>query len=427
MKSFKTVFKFEYTNYIKSKSFIVVTAILLLIVLVGGNMPAIINLVGALTGSGGSGGDSAAGDADSGRGKADIKKAAFYSADETYEKSLLTAYNGAYDWVRVSASEMGGIEAMIERGDYEVALEINGLEYTVYEKGSNTLMSSFYDFSDLVKSIYQRETLAAEGMDDAQIDGILNAEVVRNSVTVGKDAGQSFWMGYIMLFMLYFTIILYGQYVSTSVITEKTSKAMELLITSSKPMPLMFGKVIGTGLAGLTQFGAFIVSAFVMLKLNAPGWNALSPEVGGIVDMTLSNAGVFIFALVFFFIGFFMFSFLFAGAASTVSRQEDAQSVVMIPMLLFIASFMVAMTGMANAAAQYIRVCSFIPFLSPLVMFMRICLIDVPAVEIAICIAANILYLLGAGYVSAKIYRVGVMLYGVKPTPRDLLRYIRQA
>ena len=421
MNKFKTVFKFEYTNYIKSKSFIVVTAILLVLVLVGGNIPVFKSAFGFLSDNIGQGSSP---ESDN-KGSAPLKAAAFRADNEKYGEGLLATYGAGYNWV--SVPDMSGIEEKIENGEYELALDISGLNYTLYVKGSNMLLFRAFDFSEMIRNVYQREALSGNGLSAEQIDAILNAEPAANMISVGKNASQSFWLGYVMLFMLYFTIILYGQYVSTSVITEKTSKAMELLLTSTKPLPLMFGKVIGTGLAGLTQFGVFVLAAFTVLKLNVKGWNEISPTIGGIVDMSVTNSGVFFYAIVFFLLGFFMFSFLFAGFASTVSRLEDAQSVVMLPMLLFIASFFVAFSGMANASAAYIKVCSYVPFLSPLVMFMRICMLNVSALEIAICIAANILYLFGAGYVSAKIYRVGVMLYGIKPTPKDLLRYIRTA
>jgi len=419
MKKFLTVFKFEYTNYVRSKAFIVMTAILLLLVLIGGNYPAFKGAFDSIMGN----------NAELSENKpqqtADLKKAAYYAKDGGYDSELLSVYCGKYEWVEVSESEISLINDKIIDGDYEMAIAIDGLNYKLYQKGADMLTAVMYDFSGMIRSVYQDKQLAAEGLTQARIDEILGYPT-GETIIVGTDAGQNFWMGYVMLFLLYFTIILYGQYVSTSVITEKTSKAMELLLTSSKPMPLMFGKVIGTGLAGLTQFGAFAISAFAVLKLNAASWNEISPMIGGIVNSSLSS-GIFLYAVVFFLLGFFTFSFLFAAVSSTVSRQEDAQSVIMIPMLLFIAAFMIAMMGMANAGASYVTVCSFVPFLSPMVMFMRICMDAATPAEIFISIALNLVYLLGVGYVGAKIYRVGVMLYGTKPKIGDLIRYIRQA
>ena len=434
MKQFKTVFKFEYTNYVKSKSFIILTAILLLIVLVAGNIPFYKNVIDSFK----SGeteieqGIDAIADVDDDNDDAaavDVsgKKKAAVCADETlYSKEVLTAFYGQYNWEHVESVE-GIVEAM-ENGEYEMALYIDGLNYTVYQLGSNALFASMEStsFATMIQYVYQANELEKEGVTAERASEILSAYPIMTLENVGKDVSQSFWLGYVMLFLLYFTIILYGQYVSTSVVTEKTSKAMELLITSAKPMSLMFGKVIGTGMAGLTQFGIFSVSAVAVLKLNADGWNEINPMIGGIVEMSLSS-GMFLYAVLFFMLGFFTFAFLYAAAASTVSRAEDAQSAVMLPMLLFIAAFFVAMIGMATPEAEFVKICSYVPFLSPMVMFMRICVADVGVLEILIGVVLSVVYLFAAGFVSTKIYRVGIMLYGSKPKIKDLLRYIKEA
>jgi ABC-2 type transport system permease protein len=118
---------------------------------------------------------------------------------------------------------------------------------------------------------------------------------------------------------------------------------------------------------------------------------------------------------------------LYAAFGSTVTRMEEANSVAILPMFLFIAAFLVAMTGLPHPGALYVRVCSFVPFLSPLVMFMRICMTEVPLWESVLAIALNAAYVFGAGWAGAKVYRVGVMLYGNAPKLKDILRYVRQA
>jgi ABC-2 type transport system permease protein len=219
---------------------------------------------------------------------------------------------------------------------------------------------------------------------------------------------------------------MYGQYTLISVVTEKSSKAMELLITSAKPLRLMFGKVFGTGCAGLTQFGAVLLCAAVSMAANMRGWEALSPEVAGVIGSTLS-AGLLLYAVAFFLLGFFSYAFIYAAMGSTVSRIEDASAVATIPMILVVATFMVSLSGMMAPNAGYVRACSFVPFLSPMVMFVRVCMTETPLYEVLAALALNCAYVFCSGWVSAKIYRVGVMLYGNAPKPRDLIRYIRQA
>jgi len=152
----------------------------------------------------------------------------------------------------------------------------------------------------------------------------------------------------------------------------------------------------------------------------------MSPFVGAIINMSLSS-GMFFYAFLYFLIGFFTYAFVYAAAGSTVGRPEDERTVVMIPTLLFVAAFLVSFTGMMAPGQTYVKICSYIPFISPMVMFMRICVADVSAIEIIIGTALNIVYLLGAGWVSTKIYRVGIMLYGTTPKLKDIIRYIREA
>jgi ABC-2 type transport system permease protein len=188
----------------------------------------------------------------------------------------------------------------------------------------------------------------------------------------------------------------------------------------------MFGKVFGTGCAGLMQFGALILCAAVSLGVNRQGWEEMSPGMAGVISSALS-AELLIYAVLFFLLGFFSFAFLYAGLGSTVSRIEDAGSVTTLPTVLIIATFLVAMSGMTAPGALYVRICSFAPFMSPMVMFVRVCMTDVPFYEALAALALNCAYVFVSGWISAKIYRVGVMLYGKKPNFADIVRYVRQA
>jgi ABC-2 type transport system permease protein len=131
--------------------------------------------------------------------------------------------------------------------------------------------------------------------------------------------------------------------------------------------------------------------------------------------------------LLFFLFGFFSYAFILAGFACTVSRMEEVNTVVVIPMMLIAGAFYVALIGSMTPTAGFVTVCSFIPFLSPLVMFMRICVTDVPFIEILAACAINSATVLCAAFVCSRIYRVGVMLYGKKPRVKDIIRYVIKA
>ena len=253
----------------------------------------------------------------------------------------------------------------------------------------------------------------------------MNIFVSGSVESLGKDQMENFFYTYIMIFALYMVILLYGQMVATNVATEKSSRAMEVLITSAKPTSMMFGKVIASCLAGLIQLVAVFGSALVFYNLNKSYWG------GNIIIDSIFNipTELFVYMLVFFILGFLIYAFMFGAVGSTASKLEDINTSVMPITLLFIIAFIVVVTSMSsgNIDNTLITVCSYIPFTSPMAMFTRICMSTVPLYEILISIAILIGSTVGIGVISAKIYRVGVLLYGTTPKLGAILKAVWKA
>ncbi|MGI6263985.1 MAG: ABC transporter permease [Acutalibacteraceae bacterium] len=227
-----------------------------------------------------------------------------------------------------------------------------------------------------------------------------------------------------MIFALYMVIMLYGQMVATNVASEKSSRAMEVLITSAKPTAMMFGKVIASGLAGLIQLVVIFGSAVLCFNLNRAYWSDLAIVVS-IFDMPLSLLG---YMLVFFILGFFLYAFMYGAIGSTVSKLEDVGTAVMPITMMFVVAFVVVMTALSGSMdSPLIKVFSFIPFTSPMAMFTRIAMSTVPWYEIALSAGLLTATVIGIGVLAAKIYRVGVLLYGNRPKISALLKAIRKA
>ena len=220
-------------------------------------------------------------------------------------------------------------------------------------------------------------------------------------------------------------ILLYGQMVATNVATEKSSRAMEVLITSAKPTSMMFGKVIASCLAGLIQLVAVFGSALLFFNLNKTYWgdNAI---VSSIFNMPTS---LLIYMLIFFLLGFFIYAFMYGAIGSTTSKLEDINTSVMPVTMLFIIAFIVVVFSLSSGTVDntLLKVCSYIPFTSPIAMFTRIAMSTVSFYEIAISIAILIVSAVGIGIISAKIYRVGVLLYGTTPKIGTVLKLISKA
>jgi ABC-2 type transport system permease protein len=243
--------------------------------------------------------------------------------------------------------------------------------------------------------------------------------------SLGKDQMQNFFYTYIMIFALYMVILLYGQMVAMSVATEKSSRAMELLITSAKPINMMFGKVLAACLAGLIQLICIFGSALVFYNLNRSYWGE-----NGIIDSFFDiPPELFIYMLVFFLLGFLIYAFLYGAISSTVSKLEDINTAVQPVTFLFLFGFMVVIFSMTSASVDNIlmKVCSYIPFTSPMAMFTRIAMSTVPWYEIALSIGILIASTFGIGVLSAKIYRVGVLMYGTSPKLGNIIKAVWKA
>jgi ABC-2 type transport system permease protein len=213
--------------------------------------------------------------------------------------------------------------------------------------------------------------------------------------------------------------------VATNVATEKSSRAMEVLITSAKPTSMMFGKVIASCLAGLIQLICIFGSAFLFFQINKADWGD-NQVINSIFNMPI---GLLLYMLLFFVLGFFIYAFLYGAVGSTASKLEDINTSVMPITMLFVIAFCVVMFSMSssNVDSTIMVVCSYIPFTSPMAMFTRIAMSTVPLYEILISIVILIGSVIGIGVLSAKIYRVGVLLYGTTPKMGSVLKSLWKA
>ena len=267
--------------------------------------------------------------------------------------------------------------------------------------------------------------LLKNGMTPEEAEEVMNVYIYGSVESLGKDQMENFFYTYIMIFALYMVILLYGQMVSTNVATEKSSRAMEVLVTSAKPVSMMFGKVLASCLAGFLQLVAVFGTALLCYNLNKSYWseNMIVESIFNIPPELL------LYMLVFFILGFLIYAFLFGAIGSTATKLEDINTSTMPLMFLFIIAFMVVVMSMSSGSVDNmaIKVCSFIPFTSPMAMFTRIAMSTVPWYEIAISIVILIGSVIGVGIISTKIYRVGVLLYGTTPKLGAILKAVFRA
>ena len=410
MKQFGKVLKFELKNYIKNKAFIGTTLFFVLVITVVMFLPRII--------------DGVRSDSDSASEDREILLiAGDYASAEIQE--IFSAAFPDYE-VICSRDDVESVKEQVISGETEGAFVLDSLtSYTYYVNDLSMYDDTTEVVDMLLQRVYQMNLLTEKGLSPEEVQSVLAVEVSGEVVSLGNDQTQSFLYTYIMIFALYMVIILYGSMIASGVATEKSSRAMELLVTSVNPTTMIVAKVIAPCIAGLMQLAAIFGSALLFFQINKSYWGG--DEIDVIIRSVFDiPAGLFVYMLVFFLLGFLIYAFLFGAAGSIVSKLEDVGTASQPITLLFVAGFFVTIFSMSsgNVDNMVIKICSFIPFTSPMAMFTRIAMGSVPPLSIAVSIAILAVSALGVAVLSAKIYRMGVLLYGNKPKLGTILKLI---
>lgn len=216
--------------------------------------------------------------------------------------------------------------------------------------------------------------------------------------------------------LMYSAILMYSTMTFQGVLEEKSSRVMEVIVSAVKPEKLIAGKVLGIGLLGLTQMLIWTLPYLLLTTLPLGQLSESLNQIDGVI---------FGYMLVYFILGFFFYGSLYAAGASTISRIEDSQAVT-TPLTMFVISgYIVAIFAIANPVSEFAVITSQIPFFAPMVMFTRLALSEPPSWQIVLSIGILSLTMLVTMWLSGRVYRVGVLRYGAKPTLRTIGNYIR--
>lgn len=413
MNQFGTILKFELKNYFKNKVFVGVTLFIVAVIAIVIFFPKI----------------AASFESDSTDTSSESLPVMLIAADSEDEaQQIKEAFTSAFEDynIQVTSNGVEDIKAEITNEEVKCGFYFNSpVSYTYYVNDLSLYDGNITTADQALQNIYRLNTMKQNGVSAEKAAEILSVQINHSVESLGKNQAQNFFYTYIMIFALYMVILLYGQLVATSVATEKSSRAMELLITSAKPISMMFGKVIAACIAGLIQLICIFGSAFLLFNLNKADWQD-NQIINSIFNMPLN---LLIYMLIFFVLGFFIYSFLFGAVGSTVSKVEDINTAVMPITMIFIVAFMVVIYSMTSGNVDNIlmKICSYVPFTSPMAMFTRIAMSTVPIYEIIISTVILAASVFVVGILSAKIYRVGVLLYGTKPKIGSIIKSIWKA
>ncbi|HMA03419.1 MAG TPA: ABC transporter permease [Gemmatimonadaceae bacterium] len=287
------------------------------------------------------------------------------------------------------------------------------------------------EIEDAVQRSLLSQRLEQEGLQASRIKALTKVNLNMKSERLterGREAGglASALFSYMLAFVLYMMLVIYGQQILRGVMEEKTSRVAEVVISSVSTDSLLAGKVIGVGAASLTQMVLWGLSSVLVYKIRGvilasfgvPNVQIPLPHIGILVALLL---------LVFFIVGFVFYAALFAAMGSTVTNEQDVQQASMPVMLLLIASIVFVQPILLDPTSTLSKVMSWLPFSAPILMPLRMTMIQISGLEIAGTLAGMLIGCALATLLAARIYRVGMLMYGKRPTFREMSRWVRRA
>ncbi len=300
--------------------------------------------------------------------------------------------------------------------------------------GTNT--SSFESMGQLegsISKVLAQTRLAQSGLDPSVVANAirpadLNATKVSDGKATGQSGAASFAIAYFMAFILYISVILYGQQTMTSVIEEKTSRIMEVIASSMRPFQMLLGKILGVGTTGLLQMAIwggtyYLISSQRGRLASLFGVSAAAMQS---LPIPVMSTDLLIVFLVYFTLGFMLFGALYAAIGSICNTVQETQQYASVVTVTLMISFFSVFAVMKDPTGGLGVTLSFVPFFSQLVMPVRYSLAAVSAGELVLSLAIGVAALLAVTWLAGRIYRTGILMYGKKPTFRELFRWVRQ-
>lgn len=411
MSKFWTIVGHTYFSRIKSKSFIITTIITLAIIIGMANLPAIIDM---------------------------------FSGDEESDRVLVIDESGIYgdylqedgiggdagiDFENFEGTEEAAREAVVNEqydGLLVITADENNLLQGRYYANRISEMGEQNEIEQVLQQLKVMIGTQQAGIDQATLETIyapvsLQMEQLDASARTAEEMNQSRGLVYAMLFILYMTVLVYGQMIATDVATEKSSRVMELLISSAPPITHMFAKIVGIAFLGLTQVIILLGGGYVAIQANK---DSMAGEFFDVMGLTNNDPVIYIYAVVFFLLGYFLYATLAAMLGSLVSRIEDVNQLVTPMIMVIVIAFVLAMFGLNMPDSTLITVTSYIPFFAPMIMFLRIGMLNIPFWEIGLSVGILLLTIVLFAALAARVYKGGVLMYGKSGSLKDLKRAI---
>jgi ABC-2 type transport system permease protein len=337
----------------------------------------------------------------------------------------------AFEWVEAPAgSSVDALRGAVGREEYDALLHLppgvlQESGATFYARGLSVASERL---DNLLTDVVTRQRLVSRGMDPDQARSATRwveveaFQLSREGAAEKKNWGQIYLVTMTFVILMYFTIAMYGVTMMNSTVQEKSSRVMEVLLSSTTPFELMAGKLLGKGAAALTQLGAWSLTGLVFALYGASAGNSGLSQAAGAIPKA-----AFGWFLVFFVLGFFTMAAIYAALGSTCNTPEEATQLQFPAILPLLASMIFSFLVISQPDNPIGVILSMVPYLSPILMFVRIVVRTPPLWQILLAVAVNLATIAATVWLAARIYRVGVLMYGKRPTLPELLRWARMA
>ncbi len=411
MKDFLTVMEFSIKEMVTKKSFIISTIIIMVLIVLGFNIP---NILKKFTGEDGF--DS---------------KILIVDEENIFEGNLqmLETLDTGYKFEIVNdKTEFDSIKQKIDNKDIDGCIKITkkdnliNLEYIV--ESLNTIEGGGEIPTGILEGltkVYSNMQIAKLNLTEEELASITPQFDFTFTQTSESKANGAVFLMMILSMVLFYAVFFCATKVSTSVTTEKTSKVMETLVTSTSPKNIILGKTFGIGLVGLLQLLLIIVTAVVSANVF------LEKEMlVGLVDLSNVTIGLGLITLLYFILGYFIFSFIFALTGSAVATPEDAQSAQAPASILGVVGFYIAYFSMMNPVSDIATFAGYFPFSAPFCMPLRMLLGTATAGQVIASIAIMIVTIAIIAKISIKVYSSAILNYGSKLSMKDLFKLAKR-
>ncbi|OUN00097.1 MAG: ABC transporter permease [Paenibacillaceae bacterium ZCTH02-B3] len=425
MNSLWTVMAFTLRNKLRSKAYIWTTVTIALLLMVGANLPYILERLNA----GGSNEPKPVGYIEGAYPEIVQGLEAFFARQENPAIRLVAIPSGGSPQADEAALRQAVEDEMVKGYLTFADRPETGFPEVVFHSSSLTNFSLADSLRVGLESVKAEMVFRNVQLSEAE-RALLAAPVAVHTLLVSSDgeggrtaADQAVVMAltYALIILLFMAVTITGQLVATEITAEKSSRVMEILITSVKPLTQMFGKILGTFFAGIIQI-VVLVAVFVISLLmphNRGALDALGIRLDAVEPQLLA------YAIFFYLAGYFLYATLFAAIGSIVSRTEELGQATTPVMILSMVGFYIAIFSLQNPKSPLVVIGSYFPFFTPFLMFERIGLADPQAWEIALSIGILLASILLFGWLAAKIYRVGVLMYGKRPSIKELVKAMK--